>query len=56
MTSLQKLLIFMDLVLQEERGVSREMLAGYVVGELLGDYDNIYEKLREDNKQSLPAI
>lgn len=25
------------------------MLAGYVVGELLGDYDNIYEKLREDN-------
>ncbi len=25
------------------------MLAGYIVGEPLGDYDNNYEKLRENN-------
>ena len=49
MTPLQKLLIFIDEILQEEQSTSREVLAGYVVGELLGDYDNIYEKLREDN-------
>lgn len=39
----------MDRILQEEQNTSREILAGYIVGELLGDYDNIYEKLREDN-------
>ena len=49
MTPLQKLLIFIDEILQEEQSTSREVLAGYIVGELLGDYDNIYEKLREDN-------
>ena len=49
MTPLQKLLIFIDRISQEERTTSREVLAGYIVGELLGDYDNIYEKLREDN-------
>ncbi len=49
MTPLQKLLIFIDEILQEDQSTSREVLAGYVVGELLGDYDNIYEKLREDN-------
>ncbi len=49
MTPLQELLTFIDQVLQEEQSTSREVLAGYVVGELLGDYDNIYEKLREDN-------
>lgn len=49
MTPLQKLLIFIDRISQEERTASREVLAGYIVGELLGDYDNIYEKLREDN-------
>ena len=49
MTPLQKLLIFIDEILQEEQSTSREVLAGYVVGELLGDYDNIYEKLLEDN-------
>ena len=49
MTPLQKLLIFIDEILQEEHSTSREVLAGYVVGELIGDYDNIYEKLLEDN-------
>ena len=49
MTPLQKLLIFIDEILQEEQSTSREVLAGYVVGELIGDYDNIYEKLLEDN-------
>lgn len=49
MTPLQKLLIFLDEILQEEQSTSREVLAGYIVGELIGDYDNIYEKLLEDN-------
>ena len=49
MTPLQELLTFIDQILQEDQSTSREVLAGYVVGELIGDYDNIYEKLLEDN-------
>lgn len=49
MKPLRKLVLFLDEVLQKEQDIPREVLAGYIVGELLGDYDNIYEKLQEGN-------
>ena len=49
MKSLQKLVVFLDEISQKEQDTPKEVLAGYIVGELLGDYDNIYSKLRESN-------
>ena len=46
----QRLIKFLDEeVLPAEKTESRETLAAYIVGELVGDCDNVYEKLLENN-------
>ena len=46
----QRLIKFLDEeILPAEKTESRETLAAYIVGELVGDYDDIYEELIENN-------
>ena len=46
----QRLIKFLDEeILSAEKTESRETLAAYIVGELVGDYDNVYEKLLEND-------
>lgn len=46
----QRLIKFLDEeILPAEKTKSRETLAAYIVGELVGDYDDIYEELIENN-------
>ena len=46
----QRLIKFLDEeVLPAEKTESRETLATYIVGELICDYDDIYEELIENN-------
>jgi len=48
----QRLIKFLDEeVLPVEKTESRETLAAYIVGELVGDYDNVYEKLLENDSR-----
>ena len=48
----QRLIKFLDEeVLPAEKTESRETLAAYIVGELVGDYDNVYEKLLENDSR-----
>ena len=49
MNPLHRLLAFLDEILQKEQNTAKEVLAGYIVGELLGDYDGDYEKLLGNN-------
>lgn len=46
----QRLIKFLDEeILSAEKTESRETLAAYIVGELVCDYDDIYEELIENN-------
>ena len=48
----QRLIKFLDEeILPAEKTESRETLAAYIVGELVGDYDNVYEKLLENDSR-----
>ena len=48
----QRLIKFLDEeVLPAEKTESRETLAAYIVGELVGDCDNVYEKLLENDSR-----
>lgn len=47
----QRLVKFLNEILQEEHHLSRETLASYIVGELIGDHDDIYKELLEDSPQ-----
>ena len=48
----QRLIKFLDeQTLQAEKTESRETLAAYIVGELVGDCDNVYEKLLENDSR-----
>ena len=49
MNPLQKLIVFLDEAFNKGRDTSREKIAGYIVGEIIGDYDNIYSDLLENN-------
>ena len=48
----QRLIKFLDEeILSAEKTESRETLAAYIVGELVGDCDNVYEKLLENDSR-----
>lgn len=48
----QRLIKFLDEeILPAEKTESRETLAAYIVGELVGDCDNVYEKLLENDSR-----
>ena len=48
----QRLIKFLDEErVPAEKTESRETLAAYIVGELVGDYDNVYEKLLENDSR-----
>ena len=48
----QRLIKFLDEeILPAEKNESRETLAAYIVGELVGDCDNVYEKLLENDSR-----
>ena len=48
----QRLINFLDEeILPAEKTESRETLAAYIVGELVGDCDNVYEKLLENDSR-----
>ena len=48
----QRLIKFLDEeILSAEKTESRETLSAYIVGELVGDYDNVYEKLLENDSR-----
>lgn len=55
MNAQHKLVTFLSEILREEQGKSREVLAGYIVGELIGDSDNVYHQLLNDD-QSVARI
>ncbi len=45
----QRLIKFLDEeILPAEKTESRETLAAYIVGELICDYDDIYEELKNE--------
>lgn len=49
MTPIKKLAAFLREVITQENNKSSQTLAGYVVGELVGNYDNTYADLLKTN-------
>ena len=49
MTALQRLSKFLQDAIAQDGEKSVETLAGYIVGELIGDYDNVYTELMKSN-------
>lgn len=49
MDALKKLISFLDDIFAQEDGETLDVLGGYIVGELLGDYDGKYSNLYENN-------